>query len=312
MIGLNNALAVRNHNAQHHMARNIPVENPQNIDERMIELYITAGTKLGDNRRALINELDGLDSQNRILVGEITHLKLFHADELNAAVDGFVAARNVIVEKLKAIIERLKAFPEKYKCCGYIPLDPTPLQSIINELVSKDLEPYQLRKYPEYSDKRLNKGIPQEESAIVPFSDIPLTLQSKPIIIKLTEEIEALEARVAPLRAENHALIEKKKIMIDFHGRHLEDLNQLQKSSMTKIVERVRVIYNAIKWEVNETVGQCSRCYDLYDGLAFLQRDKLRFAQATHKEMQQKINDKLNDVREHVLVAVKSLEALIL
>ncbi len=284
---------------------------PMSIDDREKCEILSLGIKLGAMHSALKAEHDGLASENRILISKITQLNMVHAAELNAAVDGYMAARNLIVEKVKAIIERLKAIPERHKRCGCPTIDTTPFQNIINEIGTTLLDSHynQLKKYPEYSDRGSNKNTPVQE-AVVPFPIMEYPLEVQRRIINITEEIDSIEVKKTSLRGDNLAKTQEIEGMIDFHGRYLEDLNRLEKLGKIKgFVERVRAIYNNISWVVPETSGyECNNCYRDFPDMSTPVMQKHR--PQHHKRMQQEVNEKLNDVQEHVLNAVKALEAL--
>ncbi len=290
--------------------------NPLNINDLMNDTTLSVGIQLGEIKGALTSMFKELSSENRILAAKVTQLEMIHPVELKAAVEGYEAARNLIVEKLKAVIERIKAFPEIHKHCGYVPLDPAPFQNIINELETHVLESHysELKKYPKYDDKRLIKGVQPEQEAIVPFSikQYPVEVQNQHRIIKTAEEIESIEAKIASLTNDNHALSEKIDVMISFHQQYLGEFNRLEKRGRIKeIVEKIRIIYNNIIWKVS--IIDCNACGACFKEVSHLSPNvALKFLPVIHDQRQQEVNQRLNDMREHVLAAVTRLEELIL
>ncbi len=286
------------------------------IQQRFRNLFGSVCVNLGMINQALETELITLTSQNKILKLEITQWKSVHTAELNAAVDGYLVARNLIIEKLNAIIERLNAFPQKYKCCGYTPINTQPFQDIVDELRSKDLESHyaELRIYPQFGDKQTNEDRPEEQTAVAYVLDISEALLTEPIIMENMNKIEIFEPKVNSAKVETHKLMKEKEIMIDFHRRHLEDLNRAEKFGRIKeVIKKVRAIYDNISWEIPTTNGmECVDCNQRFGPGSAHPTVRANLIIQGHPIMQQEVQERVNLVREHVLIAVQALESLII
>lgn len=226
--------------------------------EREVQQGIEIGFQMGRALEKLISEKMRLEFENRGLKNEITQLKVIHVTELNAAMEMVTAKIQMAAEKVKAIVEKLELFGKQVNSVHIIGCtisdDAILFSTLYKQILQVSCE--DLKKYPEYSDIRMNKSRPCEELSIslVSFSDALILSQSYPILKNSTEKtmegIEVLKRETAQARAANIALIDQKEIIIDFHEQYLTKIGkQIGEIRLKKVLGLVSATYNRIQWE---------------------------------------------------------------
>lgn len=275
----------------------------QEAGARMFHLVFEVGLKIGKAIQTLQAEKLQLEFANRALENEITLLKSVHAAELSAAVDSHTAKIMMVIERMKSIVEKLALYKKKFEGHHFSDTDIllfSTLQKNISKVSFEDL-----KHYPEYCDSRKDKVRLQEQTVISPLSEALILRQSEhnSLIEKPMRECEVLASEIAPLRAANLTLLDKKEMMIDFYGKYLAQINREKvEPRLKKILELVRSTYSRVQWEklVKANPGIYSlRGLDPYDIAYYTQ---------LHQDT---LNKKMRKIQEAMKVIISTLETFV-
>lgn len=101
--------------------------------------------------------------------------------------------------------------------------------------------------------------------------------QTHPMIRSLTQrpmdEYEALGAEIAPIRAANLALTDKKSIMIDYHGRFIAELHRQEREFRLKeILKTVSIVHGSLKSKATSLETTRKEFFDVREQIWSLRR----------------------------------------
>ncbi len=270
----------------------------QEAQERTLCLAFEVGVKIGEAIQTLRLEKLSLESANRVLDAEITQLKLMHREEFNASVQSRSEKIQLIFEKIKTVVTKFESRTKKENTPWIFSSDSKLVLSLLD--IPKPTD--EKASYQEYSDRRTNTCKPQEQTT-TQLSDALVVTQVNPVLVqRLTGEFERLKSEIAPIRATHFALIDKKEMMIDFHGKKLAEMRQQEIVQLKEILEKVRSLYSRIEWE---KLGTSDPGY--YYKASFNDSEVARYNQLS----QAIISKKVQKTQEMVKAIISMLKAFV-
>lgn len=293
-------------------------QNMQEAQVRLFQVAFDVGFKMGEATQTLRLERLQLESESRKLENEITQLKAVHVAELNGVVDAFLARRQLLVEKVAAVVNELNAFEKTYSDSSFL-YSYSPIGTKIgmfetllgifqlNPISKANYEKW--KEYPEFHDFRSNRNNLLKQTLNVPLVNMLAPVQTQTTIQNLTkkpmDECRVLEAEIAPIRAVNHALTEKKEVMINYHNHHLKELNRQEIEFRYKeLLENIRSVYVRMNWEIPAVRYKAIFTPGPWAGGAYVyQQIAVTFPQEGHK--------KLKEIQEAVKSVISTLETFV-
>ncbi len=278
-----------------------PLRGPNELDQslqeaqgRMFRLALQVGVKMGEAIQTLRLEKLSLESANRALDGEITQLKLIHQTEFNAAVASNSEKIQMIFEKIKTVVTKFESYQTMKNYPWVFSSDSKLVLSLLDIPKPND----EKGTYPDYSDRRTNACKPQEQTTTQLSNSLVLTQVNPVLVQSLMGDFEQLKSEIAPIRATNIALIDKKEMMIDFHGKKLAEMRQQEIVQLKEILEKIRSLYSPIQWEKLGT-SNISYYYN-YDEFGYF-----------HQLSLAALSKKMHKTQERVKAIISMLEAFV-
>ncbi len=278
-----------------------PNEFDQSLQEsqgRMFRLVFEVGVKMGKIIQTLHLEKLSLESANRALDAEITQLKLIHQTEFNAVVASRSEKIQMIFGKIKTVVTKFESYQTQKGWPWVFSSDSKLVLALLDIPKPND----ERGSYPDYSDRRTNACKPQEQTSTQPSDALVLT-QVNPVLVQShMGDFEQLKSEIAPIRATNFALIDKKEMMIDFHGKKLAEMRHQEIVQLKEILEKVRSLYSRIQWE---KLGTSNISYYYNGGCDAVE------AAAFHQISQATLSKKMHKTQERVKAIISMLGAFV-
>jgi hypothetical protein len=234
--------------------------------EHSLDLITDLFLEVGGAIMALKMEKRQLISSNTVLDAQVTQLKLKHISELDSFLDTHQEKINLVATRIEALIGEIELFKQSMGTHFTVSAPGISLLTTLQKNIS-ECSYQSLRTYPEYSDFRENKVIPQEQLAHFPPSEALSLINREPILKektqRLTEEYRILENEISPLKEANEMLINTQKMMVDFHQKHLEKIRRESiDGPLNNLLELVQKAKNGMPWETLVTFNAWSIHYD--------------------------------------------------
>lgn len=217
-----------------------PIEDALNVEQmRTFELALEIGLQLGEIRGTLHAEKLSLEQTKITVESEIKQLKSLHCIELQVLSDDQFSIRQVINERIKSFVAELEVFRNQKAETKIFSQDMTLLISL-SELVQETKESLIYPSYPLAPEGEQLCEEKKENALVVPVTGNTL--------VAFQNQVKALKQSVLPLRRMIRTWVERKKEMIEFHQKLLEEQRQREKPLIKAILDKVRSVQQSVNW----------------------------------------------------------------